>query len=49
MDEVEFGRRACLDLNAEAVEIATAASGMAIYWKADGPYIISKATRFSAH
>ena len=41
-DEVEFGRRACLDLNAEAVEIATAASGMAIYWKADGPHIISQ-------
>ena len=41
-DEVEFGRRVCLDLNAEAVEIATAASGLAVYWKADGPHVTAK-------
>ena len=40
-DEVEFGRRACLDLNAEAVEIATAANGLAVYWKDDGPHGIA--------
>lgn len=36
-DEVEFGRAACLDYNAEIVEIANAsAGGMALYWRADG-------------
>ena len=41
-DEVEFGRSACLDLNEEAVEISTAGSGMAIYWKADGPHVMAR-------
>ena len=41
-DEVEFGRRACLDINAEIVEIATAGEGLAIYWKADGPHVLAK-------
>lgn len=41
-DEVEFGRGACLDLNAEIVEIATAGEGLAIYWKASGPQVIAK-------
>jgi len=36
-DEVEFGRAACLDYNAEIVEIATASEGgLALYWKGDG-------------
>lgn len=36
-DEIEFGRAACLDYNAEIVEIANAsAGGLALYWKADG-------------
>ena len=41
-DEREFGRDACLDLNAEIVQIATAAEGLAVYWKADGPHILAK-------
>ena len=41
-DEVEFGRGACLDLNAEIVEIATAGEGLAIYWKATGPQVIAR-------
>ena len=41
-DEVEFGRRACLDLNAEAVEIATAGRGIAVYWKVDGSHVTAK-------
>lgn len=36
-DESEFGRRACLDLNEEIIEIATAGEGLALYWKSDGP------------
>ena len=39
-DEVEFGRRACLDINAEIIEIATAGDGLAIYWKGDGPHVL---------
>ncbi|MDO5318006.1 MAG: hypothetical protein Q4G65_05210 [bacterium] len=36
-DEVEFGRAACLDYNAEIVEIANASDGgLALYWRADG-------------
>lgn len=35
-DETEFGRRACLDLNAEIIEIATSGEGLALYWKAAG-------------
>ena len=41
-DEVEFGRRACLDINAEIIEIATAGAGMALYWKGDGPHILAE-------
>ena len=41
-DEVEFGRRACLDINAEIIEIATAGEGLALYWKGDGPHILAK-------
>ena len=41
-DETEFGRAACLDLNAEIIEIATAASGLAIYWQPDGPHVLAK-------
>ena len=41
-DEVEFGRRACLDINAEILEIAKAGEGLAIYWKASGPAVVAK-------
>lgn len=41
-DETEFGRRACLDLNAEIIEIATSGEGLALYWKADGSHILAK-------
>ena len=41
-DEVEFGRRACLDINTEIIEIATAGDGLALYWKADGPHVLAK-------
>ena len=41
-DEVEFGRGACLDINAEIIEIATAGEGLALYWKGDGPHILAK-------
>ena len=41
-DETEFGRRACLDLNAEIVEIATAGEGLALYWKVNGPQVIAR-------
>ena len=41
-DEVEFGRRACLDINAEIIEIATTGEGLALYWKADGPHVLAK-------
>ena len=41
-DEVEFGRRACLDINAEIIEIATAGEGLAIYWKGAGPHILAE-------
>lgn len=41
-DEVEFGRRACLDINAEIIEIATAGEGLALYWKADGAHVLAK-------
>ena len=35
-DEVAFGREACLDYNAEIIEIATAGEGVAVYWKPTG-------------
>lgn len=41
-DETEFGRRACLDLNAEIIEIATTAKGLALYWKAAGPQVLAR-------
>ena len=41
-DEVDFGRGACLDINAEIIEIATAGEGLALYWKADGPHKLAK-------
>ena len=41
-DETEFGRRACLDLNAEIIEIATSAKGLALYWKAAGPQVLAR-------
>ena len=40
-DEVEFGRRACLDINAEIIEIAKAGEGLALYWKPDGPHVLA--------
>jgi hypothetical protein len=40
-DEVAFGRGACLDINAEIIEIATAGEGLAIYWKGDGVHILA--------
>ena len=41
-DETEFGRRACLDMNAEIIEIAASCNGLAIYWKADGAHILAE-------
>ena len=41
-DEVEFGRRACLDINAEIIEIVKAGEGLALYWKPDGPHILAE-------
>ncbi len=41
-DETEFGRRACLDLNAEIIEIATSGEGLALYWKATGPQVLAR-------
>ncbi len=40
-DEVAFGRGACLDINAEIIEIATACEGLALYWKSDGPHVLA--------
>lgn len=40
--ETEFGRRACLDLNAEIIEIATSGEGLALYWKAAGPQVLAR-------
>ena len=41
-DETEFGRAACLDLNAEIIEIATACEGLSLYWKANGPQVVAR-------
>ncbi len=38
-DDVAFGREACLDYNAEIIEIATAGEGVAVYWKPTGPCV----------
>lgn len=35
-EEIEFGRAACLDYNAEIVKMALAGDGFALYWKEDG-------------
>lgn len=40
-DEVEFSRRACLDLNSEITEIATSGAGLALYWKAAGLQVLA--------
>ncbi len=40
-DEREFGRGACLDINAEIIEIATACEGLSLYWKADGAHVLA--------
>jgi hypothetical protein len=40
-DEVEFCRGACLDINAEIVEIAAAGEGLSLYWKGDGPHVLA--------
>ena len=42
-DEREFCRGACLDINAEIIDIATAGEGLALYWKADGPHVLDRA------
>ena len=41
-DEIEFSRRACLDINAEIIEIAAAGEGLSLYWRADGPHVLAK-------
>ena len=41
-DEREFGRGACLDINAEIIEIATACEGLSLYWKGDGPHVVAR-------
>ena len=41
-DEIEFSRRACLDINAEIIEIAAAGEGLSLYWRADGPHVLTK-------
>ena len=40
--EIEFSRRACLDINAEIIEIAAAGEGLSLYWRADGPHVLTK-------
>lgn len=40
-DEVAFGREACLDYNAEIIEIATADEGVAVYWKPTGACVLA--------
>jgi len=42
-EEVEFDRAACLDYNAEIVEMALASGGVALYWRADGPHFTKEA------
>ena len=41
-DESEFGRRACLDLNEEIIEIAIAGEGLALYWTHDGLKVLAR-------
>ena len=40
-EDVEFGRPACLDLNAEIVKMAHAGEGLAVYWQPHGPVTIA--------
>ena len=42
-EDVEFGRLACLDLNAEIVKMAHAGEGLAVYWQPQGPVTIARA------
>jgi hypothetical protein len=42
-EEIEFSRRACLDINAEIIEIAAAGEGLSLYWRADGPHVLDRA------
>ena len=42
-EDVEFGRPACLDLNAEIVKMAHAGEGLAVYWQPRGPVTIARA------
>ena len=44
-DEVAFGRAACLDYNAEIVEIASAGDGLALYWRDGGVERLDRQTR----
>ena len=44
-DEVAFGRAACLDYNAEIVEIASAGEGLALYWRDGGVERLDRRTR----
>lgn len=44
-DEVAFGRAACLDYNAEIVEIASADDGLALYWRDGGVERLDRMTR----
>lgn len=43
-DEVDFGRAACLDLNGEIAQIATAAAGLAVYFTEHGLKVLGKGT-----
>ena len=48
-DEVEFSRRACLDLNSEITEIATSGAGLALYWKAAGLQVLCQSPAHTLH
>ena len=41
-EDIEFGRPACLDLNAEIVKMAHAGEGLAVYWQPQGPVTIAR-------
>jgi hypothetical protein len=41
-DETEFGRAACLDLNDEIIQIATAGCGLAVYFTEHGLDVIAR-------
>lgn len=40
-EENEFSRRACLDLNAAIINIATSGEGLALYWRKTGPQVLA--------